>query len=160
MEMKKSRKAMLVGVTTFALVGGVVGVAQAGTAAPATIKGCVSKSTGIVRTYSNGAGACHTWEAALTWNVKGATGARGLTGLTGKAGAPGLNGAPGAKGKDGVDGKDGQNGAPGKDATYNGGHWGVVHRNVIGNGDAKLAGSSIASGLGQGALELRTGSAA
>ena len=158
--MKQSRKAMLAGVATFALVGGVVGVAQASPSAPTTIKGCVSKATGLVRTYSNQTGACHTWETPLTWNIKGETGPRGLTGLTGKTGAPGLNGA---KGKDGVNGKDGApglNGAHGKDATYNGGHWGVVHRNVIGNGDAELAGSSIASGLGQGALELRTGSAA
>ena len=52
---------------------------------------------------------------------------------------------------------DGKDGADGKDARYNGGHWGVVHRNVIGNGDAELAGSTIAPPLGQGALNLRTG---
>ena len=43
--------------------------------------------------------------------------------------------------------------------SFNGGHWGVVHRNVIGNGDADLAASTVAPPLGQGALNIRTGSA-
>ncbi len=43
--------------------------------------------------------------------------------------------------------------------TFTGSHWGVVHRNVIGNGDAELAASTVAPPMGQGALDIRTGSA-
>jgi hypothetical protein len=42
---------------------------------------------------------------------------------------------------------------------FNGGHWGVVHRNVIGNGDSQLAAQTVTPPLGQGALDIRTGSA-
>lgn len=39
-------------------------------------------------------------------------------------------------------------------------HWGTVHRNVIGAADAELATTSTAPPLGDGALNLHTGSAA
>ena len=72
---------------------------------------------------------------------------------------PKSSGTTGATGATGAQGPTGATGAPGKDATYSGGHWGVVHRNVMGNGDAELGGSTVAPPLGQGALNLRTGSA-
>ena len=61
--------------------------------------------------------------------------------------------------RQGRDRSQGRDGADGKDATYVGGQWGVVHRNVIGNGDAELGGSTVKPPMGQGALNLRTGSA-
>ena len=82
-----------------------------------------------------------------------------LKGAKGATGPKGTAGLPGAKGDNGTNGVDGKDGKSGKDATYVGGHWGVVHRNVIGNGDADLAGSTVAPPMGQGALNLRTGSA-
>ena len=63
----------------------------------------------------------------------------------------------GSTGAQGPTGATGVAGAPGKDATYSGAHWGVVHRNVIGNGDAELASSTVPPPLGVGALNLRTG---
>jgi len=159
--MKKTVKILLGLTGTVALAGGLVGVAQATTPAPAALKVCVSKSSATVRMYANGTGACHSWERTVTWNAAGQAGARGATGSTGKsgpAGAPGANGKDGLNGLNGQDGKDGKDGQDGKDASYAGGHWGVVHRNVIGNGDADLAGATVAPPLGQGALNLRTGS--
>ena len=71
---------------------------------------------------------------------------------------------PRGQGRQGAEGDDRRQGhrrprRDGKDATYVGGQWGVVHRNVIGNGDAELGGSTVKPPMGQGALNLRTGSA-
>lgn len=89
--------------------------------------------------------------------LKGATGAKGATGL---AGATGAKGDTGLSGTSGSKGDTGSAGAAGKDANYVGANWGVVHRNVMGNGDADLSSSTQTPPLGVGALNLRTGSAA
>jgi Collagen triple helix repeat (20 copies) len=98
--------------------------------------------------------------------LKGATGATGakgtagLPGVKGDKGDKGDKGANGINGINGINGTDGKDGNDGKDARYVGGQWGVMHRNVIGNGDADLAGSTVKPPMGQGALNLRVGSAA
>ena len=78
--------------------------------------------------------------------------------LRGQKGATGLAGAKGDTGLAGAKGDTGPAGAAGKEAEFAGANWGVVHRNVIGNGDADLSSSTQKPPLGIGALNIRTGS--
>ena len=103
---------------------------------------CPKGSSKIEVNHSAGAGVTTPGPRGAT----GATGAKGATGATGEQGPTGATGAAGAAG------------AAGKDAVYSGAHWGVVHRNVIGNGDAELAAEPSKPPLGIGALNVRTGS--
>ena len=57
----------------------------------------------------------------------------------------------------GPPGAAGPAGQAGRDAAYVGPNWGVVHRNVNGNGDADLGASTQTPPLGIGALNIRTG---
>jgi hypothetical protein len=106
-------------------------------------------SLGVIDLSSQARAALH--------GAKGATGATGAKGATGAQGAPGKNGVDGTNGKDGADGT---NGKDGKDATYQGAQWAVVDRNVMGNGDASLGGSTQTPPAGVGALHIRVGSSA
>ncbi|HVW34636.1 MAG TPA: hypothetical protein VHL53_19040 [Acidimicrobiia bacterium] len=78
-------------------------------------------------------------------------GPAGPQGPAGPAGPQGPQGAPGVQGSQGPQGK------PGRDATYAGPHWGVVHRNVIGAGEAGLAAETQTPPVGDGALDIHTG---
>ena len=85
---------------------------------------------------------------------------RALQGQDGATGAAGAKGDAGAVGATGAKGDAGLAGAPGKNAVFVGSNWGVVHRNVIGNGDAELSSSTQTPPFGVGALNIRTGSSA
>src|SRR6478735_53198 len=79
-----------------------------------------------------------------------------LTGNKGDQGPKGDAGAQGPKGNTGATGPQG----PAGSVAYTGANWGIVHRNVIGNGAADLqSGPRGAGALGDGALMIRTGSA-
>ena len=65
-------------------------------------------------------------------------------------------GAKGAPGPAGTRGDVGPAGPPGLAAEYVGPNWGVVHRNVMGNGYADLGASTQTPPLGVGALNIRT----
>ena len=90
----------------------------------------------------------------------GAVGAFDVKGDAGAVGAVGVKGDAGAVGATGAKGDAGLAGAPGKNAVFVGSNWGVVHRNVIGNGDAELSSSTQTPPFGVGALNIRTGSSA
>ena len=97
--------------------------------------------------------------------AQGPAGARGANGADGAVGAQGATGAQGSQGPSGAQGAQGPAGAQGTngaDAKYVGAHWGVIDRNVIGNGNADLRSGPYSNGqqppLGQGSLGLRTGS--
>ncbi len=104
--------------------------------------------------------------ASRNKGTNGKNGTNGTNGATGPAGSNGSNGTNGATGPAGANGSNGSNGATGppgapglngQDATYVGPNWGVVHRNVNGNGDADLGASTQTPPLGIGALNIRTG---
>lgn len=70
-----------------------------------------------------------------------------------------LDGITGPQGPQGPEGPEGPQGPKGDPATYAGKNWTIVHRNVIGNGDADLQAGPAGAPYGIGALMLRTGSA-
>ena len=88
------------------------------------------------------------------------TGKQGEVGPAGPAGEPGPAGPAGENGKDGAPGAPGSPGSPGGPGTvsYQGANWSVVHRNVIGNGDADLQAGPLDAPFGDGSLMIRTGS--
>ncbi|WP_243059072.1 hypothetical protein [Nocardioides sp. SR21] len=91
----------------------------------------------------------------------GPAGAQGPAGEQGPAGPAGPAGAPGSSGSQGPQGPIGPMGptGPAGTVTYVGPNWSIVHRNVIGAGDAALAaGPRGAGSLGDGALMIRTAS--
>ena len=103
--------------------------------------------------------------AQIPGSGQGATGPAGPQGNPGPAGPQGPRGPEGIRGPVGPEGPEGPRGPSGPEgpagapATYVGPHWSVVHRNVLGNGDAELGSAIQQPPLGDGALNLRTGSA-
>src|SRR6476659_5174966 len=83
-----------------ALVLGMSGAVGASTpTASNVIKGCVNKTTKVVRLSIYASPTfCKKTEAYRFWNVTGPKGATGATGPAGAAGANGANGANGAPG--------------------------------------------------------------
>ena len=73
-------------------------------------------------------------------------------------GAKGDKGDTGTKGDKGDKGETGPKGDKGDPATYQGAHWGTIHRNVIGAADAELGATSTQPPSGVGALNLHTAS--
>jgi hypothetical protein len=71
----------------------------------------------------------------------------------------GITGPEGPAGPQGPEGPQGPAGPAGAATEYAGENWTVVHRNVIGNGDADLQAGPANAPYGIGALMLRTGSA-
>jgi hypothetical protein len=76
----------------------------------------------------------------------------------GPAGPQGPAGPRGPQGDPGPQGSVGPQGNSGKDATYVGPHWGIVHRNVVGAGEASLGSETQTPPNGDGALNIHTGS--
>lgn len=86
----------------------------------------------------------------------GENGTDGTDGAQGPAGPAGANGQPGPQGPAGPAGPQGPSGS----AEYSGEFWSIVHRNVIGNGDADLQAGPVDAPFGEGSLMFRTGSSA
>jgi hypothetical protein len=89
---------------------------------------------------------------------EGPQGPQGIAGPAGPKGPDGPQGQLGPRGPQGNVGPEGPAGPKGADATYSGPHWGVVHRNVEGAGEAELASSTQQPPSGIGALDIHTGS--
>ena len=153
------RRMVIAGTVAGAVVAGGISTAVAATRGPeATAIGdlfvCVNDSTKVMSQVWSFT-VCPKGSSKFEVNHTAGSGINtpGPTGATGATGAMGATGAAGAQGPTGAAG------AAGKDATYTGAHWGVVHRNVIGNGATLLAAETVAPPLGVGALDIRTGSA-
>lgn len=89
-------------------VGGIAYAAGAGSSA--TINGCYSTSTGVLRI----AASCNRGEAAITWNQDGPQGPTGPAGATGPAGPQGSAGERGPAGPAGQRGPTGHRGPQGR----------------------------------------------
>jgi hypothetical protein len=89
----------------------------------------------------------------------GPKGDPGPAGPQGPSGPQGVRGPEGPQGPEGPRGPRGPEGPPGAPATYVGANWGVVHRNVTGNGRAELGSATQTPPHGVGALNIQTSAA-
>lgn len=175
------------GASASVVLGGMALAAGAGglAASDGSIHACFNNKSYVVRVLPSGHG-CTRSESGFVFKQRGQTGATGPQGAKGdpgergpkgdsgttsystqstggSQGPQGPQGQAGPQGPKGDVGPQGPQGNPGRDAQYVGEHWGVMDRNVIGNGDAALRSGPFADGVqpssGQGSLGIRTGGA-
>ncbi len=136
--------AVIAGATVLVTLGGVGGAFAAGQITSSDIKDQTIQKRDV---GDDAIGSSETLDGSL--------GMRDLNDYTqGKINEPGPAGPQGPAGPAGP---------AGEAATYQGPHWSIVDRNVIGNGDSYLqagpfVGETIAPPLGDGSLGMRTGS--
>lgn len=109
MRLRLSRRVMIVGAVSVAMVVVGGGAYAAGSASNSVIHGCAKKTDGTLRV----AATCLSSESAISWNVQGPTGLQGPRGETGAKGAKGATGAAGPAGAPGAAGPAGPAGPPG-----------------------------------------------
>jgi hypothetical protein len=110
----RARVGLFVGALALVATGAAIGVtSNAYTDANGVYKGCVDKSSGILRVLTPTGQTCRNSETAIDWNQVGPQGPQGIQGIQGPKGDKGDQGDQGIQGIQGIQGPKGDTGDAG-----------------------------------------------